>query len=127
LARDTTLSGFCQRTISVGGSSVDFRQNFDLHVHQGWNMVVARLSMPRVGHVVASLQVGSQVRWPTPLAMSVRKAVPATTNALMAATPVGLVVIAIAALAVGFVLAYNKLKAFYDAVNTAFVLLKARA
>jgi hypothetical protein len=60
------------------------------------------------------------------LRMRVHNAVPTTTNALMAATPVGVVVIAIAALAVGFVLAYNKLKAFYDAVNTAFVLLKAR-
>jgi phage-related protein len=40
----------------------------------------------------------------------------------MAATPVGLVVIAIAALAAGFVLADNKLEPFHDAVNTAFVL-----
>jgi hypothetical protein len=37
-------------------------------------------------------------------------------------TPVGLVVIAIAALAAGFVLAYNTLTPFYDAVNAAFVL-----
>ena len=53
--------------------------------------------------------------------------VQASTNALMAANPVGLVIVAIAALTAGFVLAYNKLKPFYDAVNTAFVLLKARA
>jgi hypothetical protein len=51
-------------------------------------------------------------------------AVQAITNALMAANSVGLVVIALAALAAGFVLAYNKLKPFHDAVNTAFVLLK---
>jgi hypothetical protein len=51
-------------------------------------------------------------------------AVQAITNALMAATPVSLVVLAIAALAAGFVLAYNKLKPFHDAVNTAFVLLQ---
>jgi hypothetical protein len=57
--RDYTLSGFCQRTISFGGSSVDFRQTFDLHVHKGWNMVVAKLSIPRAGHVVARLKVGS--------------------------------------------------------------------
>jgi hypothetical protein len=53
-------------------------------------------------------------------------AVQAITNALTAATPVGFVVIAIAALAAGFVLAYNTLKPFHDAVNPAFVLLKAR-
>jgi hypothetical protein len=41
----------------------------------------------------------------------------------MAANPVGFLVIAIAALAAGFVLAYNKLKPFYDAVNTAFALV----
>jgi hypothetical protein len=54
-------------------------------------------------------------------------AVQAITNAHMAANPVGLVIVAIAVLAVGLVLAYNKLKPFYDAVNTAFVLLKACA
>jgi hypothetical protein len=53
-------------------------------------------------------------------------AVQAITDALMAATPVGLAVIAIAPLAAGFVLAYNKLTLFHDAVNTAFVLLKVR-
>jgi hypothetical protein len=50
-------------------------------------------------------------------------AVQAITNALMAANLVGPVVIAIATLAAGFVLAYNTLKPFHDAVNTAFVLL----
>jgi hypothetical protein len=44
-------------------------------------------------------------------------AVQAITNALMAANLVGPVVIAIATLAAGFVLAYNKLKPFHDAVN----------
>src|SRR4051794_27370521 len=44
-------------------------------------------------------------------------AVEAITNGLMAANPVGFVVIAIAALAAGFVLAYNTLKLFHDAVN----------
>jgi len=57
--RDNTLSGFCQRTISFGGSSVDFLQKFDLPVHKGWNVVVAALSIPQAGHVVASLAVGS--------------------------------------------------------------------
>ena len=51
-------------------------------------------------------------------------AVQAITNALMAANSVGFVVIAIAALAAGFVLADNTLKPFHDAVNTASVLLK---
>jgi hypothetical protein len=49
-------------------------------------------------------------------------AVEAITNVLMAANPVGFLVIAIAALAAGFVLAYNTLKPFHDALNTAFVL-----
>jgi hypothetical protein len=58
------------------------------------------------------------------LRMRVHNAVPATTNALMAATPVGVVVIALATLAAGFVLAYNTLTPFYDPVNTALVLLQ---
>jgi hypothetical protein len=53
-------------------------------------------------------------------------AVQTSTNALMAANSVGLVVITIAVLAAGFVLAYNKLRPFHDAVNSALVLLKAR-
>jgi hypothetical protein len=57
--RDHTLSGFCQRTISFGGYSVDFRQNFDLRLHRGWNEVVAAVSVPQAGHVVADLTVGS--------------------------------------------------------------------
>ena len=55
----TTLSGYCQRTISLGGYTVDFRQNFDLHAHRGWNEVVARLSIPQAGHLVSDLTVGS--------------------------------------------------------------------
>jgi hypothetical protein len=55
----TTLSGYCQRTISLGGYTVDFRQNFDLHAHKGWNEVVARLSVPQTGHLVSDLTVGS--------------------------------------------------------------------
>jgi len=57
--RANTLSGFCERKISFGGSSVDFLQKFDLHVHKGWNEVVADLSIPQAGHVVADLKVGS--------------------------------------------------------------------
>ena len=57
--RDHILSGFCQRTISFGGYSVDFRQNFDLHLHRGWNEVVATVSTPHAGHVVSDLTVGS--------------------------------------------------------------------
>jgi hypothetical protein len=51
-------------------------------------------------------------------------AVQAITNALMAANLVGLVIVAIAALTAGFVLVYNTPTLFYDAVNTAFVLLQ---
>jgi len=57
--RDHTLSGFCERAISFGGYSVDFRQNFDLRLHKGWNEVVAVVSVPHAGHVVADLTVGS--------------------------------------------------------------------
>ena len=45
-------------------------------------------------------------------------AVQAITNALMAANSVGLVVLAIAVLAAGFVLAYNTLKPFHDATGS---------
>jgi hypothetical protein len=51
-------------------------------------------------------------------------AVQVITNVLMAANLVGLVVIAIAPLGAGLVLAYNTLKPFHDAVNTALVLLQ---
>ena len=51
-------------------------------------------------------------------------ALQAITNALVAANSVGLVVSLIAVLAAGFVLAYNTLKPFHDAVNPALVLLK---
>jgi hypothetical protein len=57
--RATTLSGFCQRTLTLGGFSVAFRQNFDLPVHKGWNDVVAAFSIPHAGHIVSDLKVGS--------------------------------------------------------------------
>jgi hypothetical protein len=38
---------------------VDFRQNFDLPLHRGWNQVVASFSVPQPGHLVADLTVGS--------------------------------------------------------------------
>jgi hypothetical protein len=57
--RDHTLSGFCDRALSFGRFSIDFRQNFDLRLHRGWNEVVAAVSIPRAGHVIADLTVGS--------------------------------------------------------------------
>lgn len=57
--RTTTLTGFCQRTITVGGITADFRQNFDLPLHQGWNPVVADFSIPQPGHIVANLELGT--------------------------------------------------------------------
>jgi len=57
--RATTLTGFCQRTISAGGPTVQFRQNFDLPLHQGWNPVVADFSVPQPGHIVANLTPGT--------------------------------------------------------------------
>ena len=57
--RDTTTSGYCERTVSFGGHAVDFRQNLDLRLHRGWNVVVADFSTPRPGQVVSDLKVGS--------------------------------------------------------------------
>jgi hypothetical protein len=57
--RNTTLRGYCQRTVTLGGYSVAFRQNFNLPVHKGWNEVVASLSIPQAGHLVSDLRVGS--------------------------------------------------------------------
>jgi len=64
--RDHTLSGFCRRALSFGGYAVDFRQNFNLRLHKGWNEVEAVVSIPHAGHVVANLTVGSnraQEKW----------------------------------------------------------------
>jgi hypothetical protein len=57
--RDVTLTGFCDRTLSFGSVSVDFLQEFDLSAHKGWNSVVAVLSIPEPGHIVAHLTHGS--------------------------------------------------------------------
>jgi hypothetical protein len=57
--QNTTLTGYCQRTITLGGYSVDFRQNFDIHAHKGWNEVEASLSIPQAGHLVSDLKAGS--------------------------------------------------------------------
>jgi hypothetical protein len=57
--RDVTLSGFCDRQLTFGGNSVDFRQNFDIAAHRGWNEVVAVLSVPQPGQVVADLRAGA--------------------------------------------------------------------
>jgi hypothetical protein len=57
--RTTTLTGFCQRTITVGRATADFRQNFDLPLLRGWNPVVADFSVPRPGHIVANLKLGT--------------------------------------------------------------------
>ena len=57
--RPTTTSGFCERRVSFGGHAVDFLQNLDLPLHQGWNQVVADFSTPAPGQVVSDLTVGS--------------------------------------------------------------------
>lgn len=57
--RNTTLTGFCERTITIGGFTGHFRQNFDLPLHQGWNPVVADFSVPQPGHVIANLKLGT--------------------------------------------------------------------
>jgi hypothetical protein len=57
--RTTTLTGFCQRTITVAGATAQFHQNFDLPLHQGWNPVVADFSVPQPGHIVANLKPGT--------------------------------------------------------------------
>jgi hypothetical protein len=58
-SHNTTLTGFCQRTITAGGVTADFRQNFDLPLHQGWNPVVADFSVPQPSHIVANLKLGT--------------------------------------------------------------------
>jgi hypothetical protein len=58
------------------------------------------------------------------VAQTAYSAIMAVTDALMNANPISLVVLAIAALTAGFVLAYEKIKPFHDAVDTAFILLK---
>jgi ketol-acid reductoisomerase len=58
----TTLTGFCDRTIMVGGQTEDFLQKVDLSVHRGWNPVVAVFSVPGPGHIVAHLRLGSGPR-----------------------------------------------------------------
>jgi hypothetical protein len=57
--RDVTLTGYCDRTLNFGSASVDFDQEFDIAAHKGWNSVVAVLSVPQSGHIVARLTVGS--------------------------------------------------------------------
>ncbi len=63
--RTTTLAGFCERTITAGGATADFRQIFDLPLHRGWNPVVADFSVPQPGRIVANLQLGTgqHERW----------------------------------------------------------------
>jgi hypothetical protein len=57
--RDVTLTGFCDRALSFGAVSVDFLQDFNITAHKGWNSVVAVLSIPQPGHIVARLTQGS--------------------------------------------------------------------
>jgi len=57
--RDVTLTGSCDRTLSFGAVSIDFLQEFDITAHKGWNSVVAVLSVPQQGHIVAHLTRGS--------------------------------------------------------------------
>lgn len=57
--RDTRTSGYCERKVSFGGYAVDFRQNLNLSLHRGWNVVVADFSTPQPGQVVSDLRVGS--------------------------------------------------------------------
>jgi hypothetical protein len=57
--REVTLTGFCDRQLTFGSAAIDFRQNFDITAHQGWNEVVAELSVAQPGKVVANLRAGS--------------------------------------------------------------------
>ena len=57
--RTTTLTGFCQRTITVNGATARFRQNFHLPLRQGWNPVVADFSVTQPSHIVANLKLGT--------------------------------------------------------------------
>ena len=57
--RDVMLTGSCDRVLSFGTASIDFLQEFDITAHKGWNSVVAVLSVPQPGHIVAHLTLGS--------------------------------------------------------------------
>ncbi len=57
--RDVTLTGSCDRTLSFGAVSIEFLQEFDISAHKGWNSVVAVVSVPQQGHIVAHLRRGS--------------------------------------------------------------------
>jgi hypothetical protein len=56
--RPTTLSGFCDRTITGNGATIAFRQNFDVPLHRGWNQTLATFSIPQPGTVVVDLTPG---------------------------------------------------------------------
>jgi hypothetical protein len=57
--RDVTLTGSCDRALSFGAVTIDFLQQFSITAYKGWNTVVAVVSVPQPGHIVAQLTRGS--------------------------------------------------------------------
>ena len=54
----TKWSGFCDRTITFGDFTADFRQNVNVSLQRGWNLIKATFSLPAAGKVVADLTNG---------------------------------------------------------------------
>lgn len=89
----------------------------------GWFQRYKDIIIPVAG--VMGALIGA---WKTYSAVTkVAGAVQATFNAIMAANPIGLVVIAIAGLVAGFIVMYNKVGWFRDFVNAAWAAIKNSA
>ena len=77
-------------------------------------VIGVRSGLVLMGREIVALGVKEKI---AAVASKVMAAAQWVLNAALSANPIGLVIIAIAALAAGFVLAYNKIKPFRDAVN----------
>lgn len=84
--------------------------------------VVALMESQKAQAVIQALVTGAQKAWQA--ATVVGTAIQWAFNAAMDANPIGVVVIAIAALVGGVILAYNKIGWFKDFVNGAFKLIQ---
>lgn len=86
---------------------------------------VAAQALPYIQPVVDALLQFAPILGPLAVAIAIAGAAMAIFNAIMAANPVTLIVVAIAALVAGLVLAYNNIGWFKDAVNVAGAIASA--
>jgi hypothetical protein len=77
-----------------------------------------------VGAVVVSMQIYSGVMATVRAATAAWAAIQAVLNVVLAANPVGLIVLGIVALAAGLVVAYQRSETFRNVVNAAFAVVK---